>query len=129
MGFIIFWIVNSIYIYSTGEPKSCGNSPYSCVQWNNNIRGLLVYNFFVLFWYWLNNLGFVNSLFPFHNILSLQLQHYGTTHMFMINIMYVLCVEVLVEPSSIILVLLLLEDLYWLSLLYCKFLWEYSIGL
>lgn len=50
MGFVAFWIADSVYLYSTGTKKPCGNSPYSCVQWNNSVRGLLVYNFFALFW-------------------------------------------------------------------------------
>lgn len=48
--FIAFWIITTIYLYSSGIPANSCSTPYGCVTWNNNIRNSIIYYFIALFW-------------------------------------------------------------------------------
>jgi len=48
--FFVFWLVLTLYMYSLGTKVEHPSFPYSGIKWNDNIRKLLVFNLFSLFW-------------------------------------------------------------------------------
>lgn len=46
----MFWIYSSIYIFSCGEVKQCGKSPYACIDWEVGVKRSLGFFLFGLFW-------------------------------------------------------------------------------
>ncbi|KAL4476085.1 hypothetical protein ABPG74_009818 [Tetrahymena malaccensis] len=49
-GFFVFWIIISLYIYSSGEIKQQQNSPFGSVEWDVGVKRTLIYYLFGLFW-------------------------------------------------------------------------------
>lgn len=48
--FFSFWIVISLYIFSSGEVVQSNTSPFGSVDWNTGVKRCLVYYLFGLFW-------------------------------------------------------------------------------
>lgn len=48
--FFVFWIVVSLYIFSSGTVSVNPNSPFGSVDWNDGVKRCLVYYLFGLFW-------------------------------------------------------------------------------
>lgn len=55
-GYIVFWIVIFLYIFSVGTYTQASNSPFANVKWNTNVQWLMVYHVLSLLW----NVAFFN---------------------------------------------------------------------
>lgn len=50
LAFFGFWLVASVYIYSSGDVTKSEDTPYFAVNWNNQNRYSLILYLFGLFW-------------------------------------------------------------------------------
>ena len=50
LGFIAFWLVVSLYIYSAGEIVRDDNTPFFAFYWDNKNGSCLILYLFGLFW-------------------------------------------------------------------------------
>ncbi len=49
-GYMVYWIVTVIYIYSIGKITQYGGTPFASVDWEDSTRNLWYYHLFALFW-------------------------------------------------------------------------------
>jgi hypothetical protein len=73
LSFAAFWVAAAIFTFGTGTPSPPCSDPFSCVDWNNNLRNSLAYLFIGLFW----NLEFLCCFTQFVIASSVAYWYYG----------------------------------------------------
>ena len=49
-GFLAYWLVSAVYVFSVGEPMKSEYLPLATIKWNQITRYVWIYHFFGLFW-------------------------------------------------------------------------------
>jgi len=49
-GFMVWWVISAVWLYSVGDIYKSSNSPFAEVHWNETTRYLWIYHIVGMFW-------------------------------------------------------------------------------